>query len=205
MFVDQRFFFWTYSIHKPSTNVTILNYFILTNAAISHLTNTTLVEAGDWRVLSQYEECMALGSATSYNLYRFNRNTSTFQQANNTNALLSGVNITNETVWTASTDCTRLRVGASLFILSQGGNFVPANNSANFSFMAIDFNLTTSIAADRSFWRFDPNVNGYLQLTAPLNSSFPVGSSISTAEDGIIVWGTSNTSAWVQAFSFSNS
>lgn len=188
-----------------SINSTSLDIFVSVDTAASHLAATTVVEGGSWRVLSQNQECLALGSDSSYNFYRLNRNTMTFQQVNKTNVLLSAINITNQTVWSTSTDCTRLRVGTSLFVLSSAGNFITVNNSANFSFIAIDLNLTTSIAEDGSFWKFDPVWNGYIQLTSPFKNSFPAGSSISSVEGGIIVWGTSNSSAWVLGFAYSSS
>lgn len=72
--------------------------------------------------------------------------------------------------------------------------------SSNFTWTAVDDELTIVISGDGNLWRIDYSTGTIVPFFNP-PQPFPAGSKIKTMQDRIFLWAKNASSAWVFAFS----
>lgn len=114
--------------------------------------------------------------------------------------LVANMSINNQSQWRVSEQCDRLSINNRIFVrLPNQPRFVPVNNNMTlFTPSSLDIDLTAAVVGN-SIWRFNPNTSNFVRA---YDSPFPIlpNSSISVADNKIVVTGTNSTVAQVLAF-----
>lgn len=130
-----------------------------------------------------------------FTLILLNSNNQTFIPIDITNLVYG--NITNNTIWSASDDCTRISINGLIFAknpLNNSFSPVPGNNTA------VDSNLTAVISNDGNIYGLNPQTNSLSRLFTP-QRPFPIGAKIETFGSNLIVYfADNNGTSFVQAF-----
>lgn len=196
-----RSFQWTYI--DDTNNKTNVTGFVMDPALPNHFRLNTANLDGAWTVLFQNPQCLIATKNAAIGFIAPSKNSSGgYDLMIDITSQLSGATINNSTQWDASTDCLRLRVGDRLYssIPPPSNYSLSSADQSLSSWVAVDPNITTAIASDSSLWRFDPSTRTFVKFYTP-SKPFPTGAAwIRSDMFSFVVWGTTNGSAWVQAF-----
>lgn len=116
-------------------------------------------------------------------------------------ALLGG-SVTQNSIWGASDDCTRVRLDGNFYQKDQGNNWVVITNPQGFTLDTVDANLTFALGTDGNLWKITPS--GIVSYFIP-PTAFPAGSGIFTWRSIVGLGKTTSTSAWFIGFTDSSS
>ena len=109
-----------------------------------------------------------------FTLILYHSNNQTFSAIDITTLVHALGNITNNTRWGASDDCTRISINNIIFTRDPSSTTfspVPGNNTA------VDSNLTIAISNDGNLYGFNPQTSSLSLLFTP-QRPFPLGAKI---------------------------
>lgn len=198
-------FHWIYIDDLPSPPQTNITGFIVDPTMPKNLrTSFGRQLNGTWQALVVHPKCIIATNNAVIQILTppTSNNTMDYELRADITQQLSGITIDNTTKWAASIDCLRVRVAYRLLASPPP----PANISLTAvdqslsSWRAVDSNISVVVASDSSLWRFNPTTRQFVKIYTP-SSVFPPGDiSIRADVQSFVVWGTSNGSAWVRAF-----